>query len=559
MNRTTFSTLFHRLLHAAHAAAVGGLVVFSAFAIFVAYVFSPAWLLPADASGTGIFAPSSAWNMELPVYPALASTSTQLGADVLRQVRQYGVAADASVQGAPVYVVDALVPLLAVLPYSCDGVTRPELAAQWQAVPVPFYAQPSDGGRMVVYQAGTDTLWEFSGMYKQADQWLACRGGMMQQASNKTGDWQSPLGVTSSGLALLGGQVSMNEYRAKRIDHAIGLSLPELGALAGWPATQNVSGVGSRSPAAGQRLQLDPLLNLDSLGLSPFGRAVALAAQKYGFIIWDEGSQVAISMESPLSATTRGAPDPYSGLSVTLANFPWDSLRALPQGYGRSGQLPVVDSFTSSASQVDEGDTVRLAWRARNVSSCSIAGVITKAAATGEALSASLSRPSSFTLACSGPNGSVSQSLAVGVRGSPAALPYVPDSALTITTNIAGQFSPIEELYGSDDFVEIYKVMYYDQENWLQTSTKPAFILDTTQLPDGDRSVRARVFFRDGTEETKMLNVAVRNQPEELILAGPLAYETISSTNSVILAVGAGLSLLVASFTGWLGWRKTRV
>ncbi|MEB0161112.1 hypothetical protein, partial [Pseudomonas sp. AH2 (2023)] len=50
--------------------------------------------------------------------------------------------------------------------------------------------------------------------------------------------------------------------------------------------------------AEGQRFRLDPSLDVDSLKLTPLGKMVAKAAQKYGFIVVDKGGAVGVGVES---------------------------------------------------------------------------------------------------------------------------------------------------------------------------------------------------------------------------------------------------------------------
>lgn len=560
MTKQKFIKQTHKAVHAVHAASVALLLIATGAAMLVAYVVSPLWLLPVAASpGAGVFHDSAVWARRLPAYPALADNSALHSQEIARQAAVYGTIVDAQNLGTPVYEADIATPLRQVQLKSCDGISRPDLTTAWQAVPIPFYLQPNANGRAVIYQTATDTMWEFWGMYELAGQWQACGGGVMPGASAKQGAWPSPYGVTDSGLVLLGGQVSIADYRAGRINHAIGLTIPQVGSLLSWPATQG-AGANVAAPGYGVRLQLDPALDVNSMGLSRFGRMVAKAAQEYGFIVWDSGPQVAVSVESPLSYTNRGAPDPFGGqLAATdLNNFPWAQLRVMPQDFGLTGHLPSILDFSASSAQVSAGDIVQLEWRSQNVDQCAIAGVITGAPAVGAA-AVNPGAASSYTVQCSGPMGSVQRSVGIAVRDHPADLPYIPDAEIRITTNLAGQFSALADLYAAPRFEQIYKVMYYDQADWLQTTTEPGFALDTTKLPDGEQAVKARIFFRDGTQDTQILRIAVQNVPERLALPHPLSYETTPRVNTGLMLVGIVLSLAVGGLAGWLGWRKSVV
>ncbi len=93
-------------------------------------------------------------------------------------------------------------------------------------------------------------------------------------------------------------------------------------------------------PIEGQRFRLDPSINVDSLGLHPVATAVATAAQKYGFIVMDKGSNAvhaengnaveAATGVNPWDAMFNGTP----GYQI-LKGFPWDKMQAIQVDYGK--------------------------------------------------------------------------------------------------------------------------------------------------------------------------------------------------------------------------------
>ena len=107
-------------------------------------------------------------------------------------------------------------------------------------------------------------------------------------------------------------------------------------------------------PIIGQRFILNPKLNLSTLGLSPMAMTIAVAAQKYGFVVDDSSGSVSIRLPDPTTYTVAGLPNPYTsgpgvggvgnqGLyegqssSTIMKNFPWSQLEALPFNYGEPG------------------------------------------------------------------------------------------------------------------------------------------------------------------------------------------------------------------------------
>lgn len=540
----------HHGLHALHFGFTAGLIVMSA-ALIAVYSFAPAVLVHAG-SGNAPFSSGSVWNTALPKYPTLAANTAAVTADIVSQVAGYGAGVDTANRGTPVYVTDASTPVFSVTPWACNGPADTTLAAEWSAVPIPFYAQPSSGSanRMVVTQPSTGTVWEFSGMYKAGGQWFACQGGQIANTTITSGVLPSPHGVTGSGLALLAGQVSLSDMQIGQINHTIGLSLAQLGGIS-WPAVRSPGGGGLA--AAGQRLQLDPSLNIDSLGLSTYGRMVARAAQQYGFVVWDAAPQVAVTGENPLTNTSHGGPNPYG--STSLVGFPWDKLRALPVDYGISNSVPFLSQFTVSQTNIAAEQSVTLSWQATNISECAIPGVASHLGPSDSVNTVPLTASSAFSISCSGPNGSVTRSLNVTVPTGEQALPPPPPQAVNITNPVSGSANILGNLFDPAVLETVYKVAFYERGDLLQVTTATPFSLVTDGVADGRHTLTAHIFYRDGHEDTQNVSVHILNHPASLI-APKLAAVGTSKLAWPILLVGMLGSLGVMAVSAWYGWRK---
>lgn len=89
----------------------------------------------------------------------------------------------------------------------------------------------------------------------------------------------------------------------------------------------------------GQRVRLDPTLNLASLNLSPLGRMIATALQKYGAIDGDKTGAVEFEGESLRPYLQRGLPNPWDAILAAspniYQNFPWSSLQAVAVDWGK--------------------------------------------------------------------------------------------------------------------------------------------------------------------------------------------------------------------------------
>jgi fibronectin type 3 domain-containing protein len=280
---------------------------------------------------------------------------------------------------------------VSVLPYKA-GLT----SAVAGGVPIPADAHGAAGTdeEIQIYQPSTNKEWEFWQFqkYDSNGDWGACWGGVINSVSTSNGIFPNNGGATATSLPLLGGTPRIEEFQAGQINHAMGLSLgenfystststpPNVTVPANvsdpgnkaysWPATRN-DGANSSTLAIpeGQRFRLNPNLNLSTLKLTPMAMAIAVAAQKYGFVVNDSSSSVSIRIGDPTSYTVAGLPNPYTtGVGVggvsdgnqglfdgvsqgqIMANFPWGQLEALPFNYGEPDTTPPTVSLSAPSS-----------------------------------------------------------------------------------------------------------------------------------------------------------------------------------------------------------------
>jgi hypothetical protein len=287
------------------------------------------------------FSRNSAWNQEPPADAALHPQSDRLVGELLRQARanieaHYGPDISASDYSTAVYTVARSQRRVAVrLPPEKRAFSRP-----FRSVPLPDDARPAEGtdNHLVVWQPGTDTMWEFYGLQRRGGRWTADWGGRLPRVSRsagvfKTGKDGVKYGATATGLPLAGGLITLSDLRKKRIDHALALAIPE--ARAGvWslPAQRTDGKLSSRTAIPeGARFRLDPRVDLDALQLPQVTRMVAEAAQRYGMILRDQAGVVQVYAEIPQA----GGDNPLAVLKegVTgqelMAKFPWDRLQLL--------------------------------------------------------------------------------------------------------------------------------------------------------------------------------------------------------------------------------------
>jgi hypothetical protein len=216
--------------------------------------------------------------------------------------------------------------------------TSPALQQAFEQVPIPDGAKPAAGGdaHMVVWQPGTDTMWELWLASRKADGWHARWGGRMEHVSQNPGYFTAPnpgWGATATSLPLLGGLMRVSELQAGSIDHALAFAIPHTRLWKAWSWPAQRSDGDTDSPDAipeGARFRLPADLDIDALKLPPVTAMIAKAVQRYGMVLRDKSGSVSFYAEDP---TPLGA-NPYPGLFKTWTNllfakFPWDRLQAL--------------------------------------------------------------------------------------------------------------------------------------------------------------------------------------------------------------------------------------
>lgn len=286
----------------------------------------------------------------------VAPDSAAMVAKLTRQVTDHynGVAALNSYQyNASMYVVDGSTPRVDVRFDDCQkkGYTPQGLLdgpRQFESVPIPADAQPAVGTdkALSIVSPSTDQVWEFWVTHKDARGWSACWGGRIDHASANVGRFAHPYGATASGLPMVGSMVTLAEARALRIDHAVSLVLIDNAAqdTFSYPANRS-DGRDSSAHAIpiGSRIRLPRSIDVDSLGLSPLGAAIARAAQTYGFIVVDTSGAVAVITQSGQEEQARTGVDPWpvilKGVEPynVMAGFPWDKVEIIEKDYGAPG------------------------------------------------------------------------------------------------------------------------------------------------------------------------------------------------------------------------------
>lgn len=235
--------------------------------------------------GCRVFPTDNAWNVDIsgaPLHPRSAQMISYIqarGGDNLHpdfgENPAYGIPFVVVPQGQP------------VVPITYDAYGDESDPGPF---PIPLDA-PVEGGsdrHVLVVQQGTCQLFELFVGRRSGAGWVAESGAKFDLRSNAL----RPIGWTSAdaaGLPILPGLVRYEEVAAGRIDHAIRITFTTTQRGFILPATHFASSnTNIDAPAMGQRMRLSA--SYDISGLTGQARVIAVAMQRYGVIVADNGS-----------------------------------------------------------------------------------------------------------------------------------------------------------------------------------------------------------------------------------------------------------------------------
>lgn len=244
--------------------------------------------------------------------------------------REAAVHANLAEYGIPIYEADAETPSHAVACTRTDYGICP--FAGWP-VPIPEGAQPNSGsdGALVTIARHSGVVFEFWRARDQGGVWSAEFGAVNSLHGSGWGG-----AATGSGASRLGGVVRLAEIADGEIPHALALQSDNACPTFRSPALKS-DGSSDRADCIpeGARLQLDPAIDLEALGLRPGELAVAQAMQRYGGYLMDVAdTPLSVSFERDREAAAGRVGTTYADAGFrwdydAMEGVPWNRLRVL--------------------------------------------------------------------------------------------------------------------------------------------------------------------------------------------------------------------------------------
>jgi hypothetical protein len=272
------------------------------------------------------FSSTSPWNTPISSNPAIDPDSAAFIADLATLTGQGQQALSVNIQGysIPVYYVDSTVPFVNVMAglggtgFRTGAPNEGDIPGSGTA-PIPAGATPAAGTdrHLCVVDTAAETSWD---LYDANDGsggsigWTASLAASMDLTSGgvrpPTNDspWWAGQGARACGFPLIAGLITVDEVKAGKIEHALVLAYPHIRSRYYTPPASSAQGTTSdaiqtRGVACGGQIQLDPALDLSTLGLSATGLMIAKALQSYGAFVGDYSG--AISLYADESATAQ--------------------------------------------------------------------------------------------------------------------------------------------------------------------------------------------------------------------------------------------------------------
>lgn len=285
------------------------------------------------------FSDSSPWNTPIPAGATLRPDSAALIQHLGESSEWPGLSVSIHPWSVPVYWVNASTPLVDVhTPLSNEG---ENLTLRWP-VPVGAEAAPEADGHLTLVDVAAGREYDFyQGRPRSDGSWdctlcsvIELRGSGVRPPKGGPTEWYASHGSRACGFPLMAGLITAAELRAGEIRHALVLAYPGIRqrwfvspASTGHPANGHISE--SQGVPCGGRVQLDPAIDVNTLGLSPAGRTIARALQVYGAYVGDFSGSINVYADG--SSEAREA---YVGVlsSNAVAGIHVSDLRVIDWG-----------------------------------------------------------------------------------------------------------------------------------------------------------------------------------------------------------------------------------
>lgn len=210
-------------------------------------------------------------------------------------------------------------------------------AATIPNVPIPAQAVSGVGsdGQITFWDAQNNVEWGFWQFGKDPNgTYYATNGFRYHTGSGYNGRFADGKAGRGAGTTYLSGLVRRWEIEQGHIDHALSMAYKGPSPECRYPASKsdggNFGGIAGTDAPEGARVQLNPSLDVTTLGLSSAGVTIARALQQYGAYIIDNSGSTKVYIEDQTTANWPiSTADPLHIERYTVSAIPLNQLRVI--------------------------------------------------------------------------------------------------------------------------------------------------------------------------------------------------------------------------------------
>jgi len=274
-----------------------------------------------------LFSASSPFNIPIPRNPEIDPNSSTMVESLIKDSDERGFFIALKSFTETVYYANASTPVYDVI-----------LTASWAPkrklmhVPIPDYAvaDPGADGELVIIDTVNRCEYDFWQARKVYGNWYASWGNAL--SIDSSGVFAKGMSARGSGFAMTAGILWPQDFQNNQINHALVFTYDYTksgGPVAPATESDGTSDTDSAIPE-GALIQLNPNLDLNSLGLTSYEHTIAVALQIYGMYLCDDGGGLELEAVNPLSFSKNL----YNGLLpdaeyVPIAHIPVSEFRVL--------------------------------------------------------------------------------------------------------------------------------------------------------------------------------------------------------------------------------------
>jgi hypothetical protein len=291
------------------------------------------------------FVDTSPWNTLIPSDATLDPNSASLVADFSSIAGQTEFWINIQDYSVPVYWVDSTSPTTPMVAVTAGlggtgfrtGAANDSVAGGKGTAPIPASATAAVGTdrHLAIVDRQTKMEWGFWDAANTGGAWTAGEASTMDLAGSgvrppeRNTPWWAGHGPRACGFPLIAGLITVEELRSGTIPHALVVAYPHIRSRTYTPPASTAQGTTGdaqtgRGILCGGHIQLDPSLDVTSLGLTPAGLAIARALQRYGAFVGDYSGAVSLYADaSPdaLSAWSAAGLGNDAAAKIPLARF----------------------------------------------------------------------------------------------------------------------------------------------------------------------------------------------------------------------------------------------